>query len=85
MLLLLDIASVSISNRSIENYVYANSGYPDQSPHCVVSDLGLLCLPVSNKKDVAIIRVGLYSINFSFYGLTMIVYIYNHFSKWMQP
>ena len=42
-------------NRSIEDSVYASSGYPDQSPHCVVSDLGLLCLPMSNKKDVTII------------------------------
>ena len=29
----------------------ANSGDPDQMPHSVVSDLGMHCLPLSNKKD----------------------------------
>ena len=45
--------------RSIENPVQENSGYPDQSPHFAVSNLGLLCLPMSNKKDVKSIWVGL--------------------------
>ena len=29
----------------------ANSGYPDQMPRSVASDLGLHCLPMSHKKD----------------------------------
>ena len=29
----------------------ANSGYPDQMPHFVASDLGLHYLPMSHKKD----------------------------------
>ena len=29
----------------------ANNGYPDQTPHSVVSDLGLHYLPMSHKKD----------------------------------
>ena len=29
----------------------ANSGDPDQTPHSVVSDLGLHYLPMSHKKD----------------------------------
>ena len=29
----------------------ANSGYPDQKPHSVASDLGLHCLSMSHKKD----------------------------------
>ena len=29
----------------------ANSGDPDQTLHCVASDLGLHCLPMSHKKD----------------------------------
>ena len=29
----------------------ANGGDPDQTPHSVVSDLGLHYLPMSNKKD----------------------------------
>ena len=29
----------------------ANSGYPDQKPHSVESDLGLHCLSMSHKKD----------------------------------
>ena len=28
-----------------------NSGDPDQTPHSVVSDLGVYCLPMSHKKD----------------------------------
>ena len=28
-----------------------NSGDPDQTPHSLASDLGLHCLPMSNKKD----------------------------------
>ena len=27
--------------------VFANSGYPDQTPHFVASDLGLHCLPIT--------------------------------------
>ena len=57
---------VSATCRSIENPVYANSGYPGQSPHCVVSDLGLLCLHMSNKKDAKFIWVGLFT-HFSIY------------------
>ena len=29
----------------------ANSGDPDETPHSVASDLGLHCLPISNKKE----------------------------------
>ena len=29
----------------------ASSGYPDQRPHSVASDLGLHCLSMSHKKD----------------------------------
>ena len=35
----------------------ANSGDPDQTPHFVVSDLGLHYLPMSHKKDARHIRV----------------------------
>ena len=29
----------------------ASSGDPDETPHSVASDLGLHCLPISNKKE----------------------------------
>ena len=32
----------------IKLHVFANSGDPDQMPHSTVSDLGLLCLPVTH-------------------------------------
>ena len=35
----------------------ANSGDPDQTPHSVAFDLGLHCLPISNKKDARHIKV----------------------------
>ena len=35
----------------------ANSGDPDQTPHYVVSDLGLHCLPMSHKKDARLIWI----------------------------
>ena len=35
----------------------ANSGDPDQTPHCAASDLGLDCLPMSHKKDARLIWV----------------------------
>ena len=37
----------------------ANSGEPDQTPHCVVSDLGLHYLPMSHKKDAKHIWVNI--------------------------
>ena len=39
------------------NILYANSGYPDQTPRFVASDLGLRCLPMSHKKDARLIWV----------------------------
>ena len=38
----------------------ANSGDPDQTPHSVVSDLGLHYLPMSHKKDVRHIWVKMH-------------------------
>ena len=35
----------------------ANCGDPDLSPHCVASDPGLHCLPISHKKDARLIWV----------------------------
>ena len=35
----------------------ANIGDPNQTPHSVVSDLGLNCLPMSHKKDARLIWV----------------------------
>ena len=37
--------------------MYANSRYPDQTPHSAASDLGLHCLSMSHKKDVRLILV----------------------------
>ena len=34
----------------------ANSGDPDETPHSVASDLGLHCLPMSNKKETRLKR-----------------------------
>ena len=35
----------------------ATSGDPDQTPRIAASDLGLHCLPLSNKKDARLIWV----------------------------
>ena len=56
MVRLQDIVGCVPDTRSIENPTLADSGYPDQSPHCVVSDLDLLCLPMSHKKDVKSVK-----------------------------
>ena len=40
----------------------ANSGDPDQTPHSVLSDLGLHCLPMSHKMDARFIWVNYLSI-----------------------
>ena len=34
----------------------ANNADPDQTPRSAVSDLGLLCLPMSHKKDARLIH-----------------------------
>ena len=41
----------------------ANSGDPDQTPHCAVSDIVLHCLPMSPKKDARLIWVNGLGIN----------------------
>ena len=41
----------------IQHILLANSENPDQTPHSVVSDLGLHCLLVSHKKDA--LQMGL--------------------------
>ena len=42
---------------SIEHSVSKHGGDPDQTPRSVASDLGLHCLPMSQKKDARIIWV----------------------------
>ena len=37
------------------NTLLAKSGDPDQMPHYAASALGLLCLPMSHKKDTRLI------------------------------
>ena len=47
----------------IQSYyiLYANSGYPVQTPRSEASDLGLHCLPMSHKKDSRLIWVNISS------------------------
>ena len=40
-----------ISIQILIEFLLANSGYPDQTPHSVASDLGLHCLAMSHKMD----------------------------------
>ena len=40
-------------------FLQANSGDSDQTPHFAASDLGLHCLPMSHKKDASL---GLYGL-----------------------
>ena len=37
--------------------MYANSGLPDETPHCAASHLGLHCFPMSYEKDARLLRV----------------------------
>ena len=37
--------------------MYANSGYPNKTPHSSASDLGLHCLSMSHKKGARLICV----------------------------
>ena len=43
---------------SLEKFVLANSVDPDQTPQTVVSDLGLHCLPRSQKWEARLIWVN---------------------------
>ena len=40
----------------------ANSGNPEQTPRSVASELGLHCLPISDKMDARLIKVNFGSI-----------------------
>ena len=39
-------------------FLKANGIVPDGTPRCAASHLGLLCLPMSHKKDASLIRVN---------------------------
>ena len=41
----------------LKEFLFANSGEPDQTPHFVASDLVLHCLPMSHKKDARLLWV----------------------------
>ena len=46
----------------LKKNMFANSGEPDQTPQNAASDLGLHCLPLSDKKDSRHIWVKYYVI-----------------------